>query len=363
MKRVLWFGFYRRKVMRTRVLLEGLTKIGVKVEECCVDVREKGRFGKFIALWKSARALGLQKYDAVVVGFPAHQVTWLAKLLFRYPVVCDIGFSTWQSATEDRAYLSKWHPRALWLFLMDFISLHLADHILIDTKAHANYLSRLYGVRSKKFLYAPIGADDEVFVPGPKRKEDKRFVILFHGTFIPLHGLETVIEAAEILKEEEDIAFRLVGDGQTAPQIRKMVLEKGLSNVRFVGRLPMESLSERTVLDELHEADLVLGIFGTGSKPDIQVPTKVFEAMAVGKPVLTGHTQAVKEVMRCDEDVLCSTPGEGVALAEAIIRIKNDPLLLEQIATQGHAAFRLYYSPKKVAEQFLDSLVIVLESD
>lgn len=354
MQRLLWFGFYDPGGMKARVLTSGLRALGVQVDECAVDPRKGGRFGKFFRLACAAAPYRHGTYDAVVAAFPGWNAVWLARLLFRAPVVFDASYSLFQSEVDGRGTTRGASLRAFLLRLLDRFAAACADVILLDTEANAEEYARFAGGRHKIVL-VPIGADDAVFRPAEEGHGEGPFTALFHGSFIPLHGVETIVRAAKRL-EGSGVAFRLVGKGQTEPDARRLVEELGARNVEFIGRLPLESSDGRSVVGEIGRADVVLGLFGTQRKAAIQVPFKVFEALAARKAVVTADTPAVREQFECGRHLLCVPAGDDAALAAAVLKLKEDSALRASIARDGHAVFKEKYAPTELARTFIGRL-------
>ena len=355
MKRLLWFGVYDLSFPRTRMLQAELRKRGIVVEECRVDPR-KSKW-KFSELWKQGRTFRGNTFDAVVVGYPGAHIVWLAKLLFRAPIVYDAGFSVYQAEVEDRRSCKPRSLRAARLYVMEWLAVRLADVIILDTRAHVEYFCQLFGTRSKKFFTLDVGADTDIFFA----REDvspahDAFTAVFYGSFIPLHGVETILDAAALLRDRADIRFRLVGNGQTTPDMRRLADARALTNVLFTGRVPQTSVEGPSVLGEIRSADLLLGIFGSGRKAQMQVPLKVFEAMACAKPIVTADTPAVRELLVPDRDLVVVPSGDGAALAAAIVSLKNDPTRRAALAAHGHATFEKRFRPERLCDRFLSEM-------
>ena len=143
------------------------------------------------------------------------------------------------------------------------------------------------------------------------------------------------MRAAKLL--EGDVRFRIIGDGQERPQLDALVRELQVSNVELCGLLPVEEIPR-----EIARASLCLGIFGTTQKAGRVVPNKVFECLAVGRPVLTGDTEAIRSAF--DGEVATVSPGDPPALAAAIHELLGDEARLAALAAAGHARYLRDYS-------------------
>jgi glycosyltransferase involved in cell wall biosynthesis len=295
-------------------------------------------------------------WDVVVVAYPGLNAVWLAWMLFPGMIVYDAFFSFYQSEVEDRGSTSPGSLRAWLLFASEWVTLRLARVILLDTWAHVDYFSRTYGVRKRRFIRVPIGADDAIFSPGPAPRAEQDFIAEFHGTFIPLQGVQIILEAAKLLEPENDIHFRLTGGGQTFKEMRTLAEKLTLRNVDFLGSLPQTAPSGDSVISELRKADVVLGIFGTGRKTDMVVPNKVYEGLACAKPVVTAETAALRELLDCGHQALCVPPGDSRALADALLRLKGDPVLRHSLGQAGHRAYKMSFAPTALARGLIRDL-------
>jgi glycosyltransferase involved in cell wall biosynthesis len=169
-----------------------------------------------------------------------------------------------------------------------------------------------------------VGAEERLFVPGWRRPE--RFVALFVGKLIPLHGLETILAAARLASE---VPFRIVGSGQLDG-----LLECRPPNVEWVEWVEYDRLPA-----ELYRAGCALGIFGTSAKAARVIPNKAFQALACGVPLVTADTRAARELLRDGESALLVPPGDPEALADAVRRLAEGDLA-ERLAAGGLAAYR-----------------------
>src|SRR5690606_28996382 len=133
--------------------------------------------------------------------------------------------------------------------------------------------------------------------------------------FIPLHGVETIIEAARLLRNEP-IEWQLIGRGQEAEHIRQMLAEDPLPRVQWAGWVAYEELKY-----SLAGADLCLGIFGTSIKASSVIPNKVFQMIAAGRPIVTRDSPAIRELLSPAARCTYLVPaGNARALADAVLQ-------------------------------------------
>lgn len=339
---ICYFGFYNPSYSRNAVLMRGLKKNGVTVVECRTA---KTGFAKYVDLYKKHRALR-GRYDALFVAFPGQQAMILARFITRKPIVFDAFTSLYDSMVCDRKLVSRWSMRALYYWKLDFISCLFADRILLDTQAHIEYFAKTFKIRRKKFVRIFVGSDDAVYRPLPKKMpEGNAFIVHFHGSFIPLHGIEHIIQAAHRV-EGEDILFTLVGDGQTHDAMRKMAERLQGNNIRFHAGMSHTQLNEA-----MNSADICLGIFGNTEKALRVIPNKIYEALGAGKAVITEESPGAKELLEDGITALFACPADAGNLAEKILQLKNDSALCRRIAAEGHRLFLDNLTPKILGKQ------------
>ncbi len=316
--RVCYFGAYNPAYSRNAVLRAGLRHCGVEVTECRVSPRVPIALRPAALLARFA-GLGRTRFDAFVVAELNAEVAWLARLLGALrgtPVVLDIFFSKYDSLVHDRATEPGWSPRALALRLIEAAAVRTAHVVLADTAAHAAYYRRVFAASRTRFEVVPVGADERLFHPpaAPKPSSDQ-LVVGFWGTYIPLHGTETIVEAAALLRDEP-IRFELIGTGQTFARTAALVQRLGARDVRLLPPVPLAE-----VAGFARRCDIALGIFGTTPKAARVVPHKVFQAMLTGLPVITRDSPAARELFRDGEHLVLVPPADPRALAEAIRRL------------------------------------------
>ena len=95
----------------------------------------------------------------------------------------------------------------------------------------------MFNIDKHKFIRVPVGADDTLFKPinsAPKVTTSHGISVLFFGTYIPLHGIEYILQAANRLKSFTDVSFTLIGSGQTYEEMKNLAKELDLKNATFI---------------------------------------------------------------------------------------------------------------------------------
>jgi glycosyltransferase involved in cell wall biosynthesis len=237
-----------------------------------------------------------------------------------------------ETLVEDRRVFTPRSIRARLAGWLDRASLAAATRVVIDAEAHRQYLIEHFAVPPERVVVWYLGADPTVFRPTPLPRREGRLRVLFYGSFLPLHGSRTVIEAAALLGDDHCCEFVLVGDGLERDACVAAAREAGLRQIHFENWVAYERLGEI-----VGDADICLGIFGTTAKARMVIPNKLYQAAAVGRPVITADTPAVREVFVHGESAWLCAPGDAPALADAVRRLCDDADLRAHLA-QGAAS-------------------------
>jgi glycosyltransferase involved in cell wall biosynthesis len=216
------------------------------------------------------------------------------------------------------------------------------------------------GVRPDKLRWVPVGAD-KVYCrePSPVGEGDS-FTVVYFGQYIPLHGVNYIVEAARILEEHPDIHFELVGDGQTYEAASSLAERLQVQNVTFHHAWLSP---EKLIAEHIIPADVCLGAFGDSPKARRVVPIKVFVALAMGKPVITGDSPAAREVLSHGTDAILCQMANPQALAQAILFLKRNRSLREKIAEEGYLSFQSKFSSQVIGATVKDYLTEVINAN
>ena len=356
--RVCYFGAYDPAYPRNVILREGLRRCGVEVIECHVSPKTPIVLRPAALLARFVR-LPLKRFDAFIVAELNPELVGLARLLGaprRTPVIFDIFFSRYDAAVHDRATERPRSPRAWALRLAERAGMQAAHVVLADTATHAAFYRSAFSLRRTRFEVVPVGADERLFQPAEERDHppDERRAEVAHvgfwGTYIPLHGVPTIVEAAALLRNEP-IRFELVGRGQTFAETARMVRRLDLPNLRLLPPMPLVEVARFA-----RRCDIALGIFGDTPKASRVIPHKVFQAMLSGRPVITRDSPAARELFRHGEHLLLVPPADPKALADAILRLRNDPPLRHRLGRAAHRHVSEHFTAGPIGERLTSIL-------
>jgi glycosyltransferase involved in cell wall biosynthesis len=341
--RVLYFGTYERNYPRNAQVISALRSAGVDVIEHHEPVFEARR-DNWAVRWTVAFRLFLaelrlrfsnhDEFDVVLVGYPGHfDVPHARRVAGKRPLVFNPLISLHDTLVGDRSRFREGLFTARVLWVVDRRALRLSDLVVADTEANAEFLAELGDLPRSRVRVCLVGAEDRLFHTG--WRPDEPFRVLFVGKLIPLHGVETILEAARLAPELE---VRVIGSGQL-----DNVLENRPPNVEWVHWIEYDDLP-----GEYWGAGCALGIFGTSDKAQRVIPNKAYQALACGAPLITADTPGARELLRDEESALLVPPGDPSALAEAMRRVAGDPELARSLSRGGRAVYE-----KRASEEVL----------
>ncbi len=331
-------------------MISCLRGAGVEVIERHADVWEQRRHKWSLGLAAALR-IGIaeirllfggrhERFDAVIVGYPGHFDVLAAKRIARgRPVIFNPLVSLHETLVEDRGRFAPGSPAAGVLRHVDRLALRRADLVVADTAQNARQLAELGELAAERLAVCFVGAEERLFRPG--RQPEQAFHALFVGKLIPLHGLETILDAARLAPE---LPFRVVGSGQL-----DALMGERPPNVEWVEWVEYEQLPE-----EIQRAGCALGVFGTSPKTGRVIPNKAFQALACATPLVTADTPAARELLVDGESALLVPAGDPGALASAVRRLADDAELAGRIGAGGLAAYREHASESVLGRRWRD---------
>lgn len=170
------------------------------------------------------------------------------------------------------------------------------------------------------------------------------FVVGYAGLHGFAQGLDIILDAAEILHDFPGILFVLFGDGPDKSRLQQQAQARGLPNLRFYPPQPKQAVP---ILLACFDACVVplrgLRLFRGA------LPCKLFECMASGAPVIVSIAGEAEDLVRDADGGLCIPPEDGRALADAILRLRDDPALGRILSQNARAYVARHYDRKDIA--------------
>lgn len=346
--KVCYFGVYNPNHIRNRVLIAGLIKNGVSVLEC----RDNSTgLSKYWNLYKKHKLIKNQ-YDIMVVGFSGQVAVFFAKLLTNKKVVLDAMVPLHDAMVYNHKQVKKISLKSLYYWLLDYTAVHIADMVMTDTVEHIKFYNKNFGLNKNKCFRIFVGADDSIFYPRKSNKISDKFVVEFHGFVYGEHGIDYIVEAAQILeKEDRDIQFNIIGASSQYDQAKVKAERLALKNIHFLGRKKFEEIPQI-----IADSDVCLGLFGITAKTKRVIPCKGFEIAASKRAYINVDGPGMRELFIDGENCLLCQPANAASLTRAILTLKNNPDLKDKIANNVHELFEEKLRPIILGKKLKDKL-------
>jgi lipopolysaccharide/colanic/teichoic acid biosynthesis glycosyltransferase len=229
-----------------------------------------------------------------------------------------------------------------------------ATHILVNSPAYREYLLA-HDVPPLKITLVPNGVDPAMFDPGSRgvaiRQRfglEGKFVVSYAGAIGMANDLATLLRAAGRLRERQDIAFVIAGDGKERPCLEEEAARLGLKNVIFTGRL-----SKAEVAQVLAASDVCVAILKDIPMFRTTYPNKVFDYMAAGRPTLLAIDGVIRKVIEESGSGIFVSPGDGAALADSIVELAANPFEVRSMGLRARKYVTEHFNRNQQAEEFL----------
>lgn len=200
------------------------------------------------------------------------------------------------------------------------------------------------GVDTVAFSRESVGGDAREALGVPR----DTFLIGYLGTIGMAHGLERVLDAAEL---DASLSWLFMGDGAEAEALKAEAARRGLANVRFLPPVPHAEVARTTLaldasLVHLRPAPLFQTV----------IPSKIFESMALGVPMIAAIDGEGARLVTESGAGLVVPQGDPMALVEAARRLRGDAKLRRRLSKAGPMAARAFHDRSHTAARMIDAL-------
>lgn len=358
------FDGYRNRLLPERDVVDG---IGVKrvwtyVAPNAGTVRRTLNYLSYLA---TALAAGLlvRRPDVIVATSPQFFCGWagvLVGLVRRVPVVLEVR-DVWPASIEAVGAMRS-RPLLRFLVLLEQLMYRLASRIVTVGHGYREHIVRRMGGRQReKVTVITNGVDLSKFRPSERDEEflkrhnmDGRFVCSYVGTIGLAHSLDVVLRAASILKsrDRDDICFCLVGDGARRERLETMARHLGVSDwVRFLGILPKSDVPK-----VLASSDAMLVHLRTCKLFETVIPSKIFEIMAMQRPIIMGVAGEAYEIVNEAHAGLPMKPDNETDLVRIVELLADDPDLGAELSESGRQYVANHFNRDDLATEYLTLL-------
>ena len=343
-KTVLWWGRFDPDYARNRILRQAFQALGWHIADFHPKISRLGHLEAALRQVKSPDLVWLpafrQRDMAAASAFAkAHNA----------PLVFDPMISTYDKQVFERQKFEADSDRAKSLLAAERALFAKADHIIADTAGHADFFHATLGVATDRLHVVALGAEEAMFpsVPRAAKPADTPLEALFYGSFIGLQAPEVIVEAARLCAAP--IRWVLLGDGPLKAACARAA--EGQPNIAFEDYLPYDAQPAR-----IHQADILLGVFGESDKAARVIPNKVYQSLASGRTVVSRASGAYPAPK--NDGLIEIAPGNPAALADVITRLATER---EDLNRRGEEA-RNYYDRHFSMGSIRAQLATVLET-
>jgi len=318
----------------------------------------------FISFMFSSLFFGLftRKVDVVIGTSPQFFTVisaWVLAKFKRVPFVFELRDIWPASITAVGAMKGNWIIK--FLEKLELFLYGQADLIISVTRSFKQELQNR-GVSANKIKVVFNGVDLSKYKPLPEKDKEfaeefqlqGKFVAGYVGTHGLAHALDSIIEAAELLKDEDDIRIMFAGGGADRARLEKLVEAHDLSNVVMIPRQPKENMQKIWSLCDVSLVSLKdTPLFST------VIPSKMFESMAMKLPIIISVPEGEStEIVRKEKLGLVIAPENPYRLAEALLNIKKDNNMYNTYAKNCFLA-AIKFNRKKLSIKMLNYIEVI----
>ncbi len=218
-----------------------------------------------------------------------------------------------------------------------------ADEILITSQCFRRYLQDMFDIAEDKIHYLPQYAETQ-FLDVKEKELEEEFHLLFAGNIGTAQSVDTILEAAKLLKDEK-VRFHIVGDGIELEHLEKRA--KNMKNVVFYGRQPLEDMPKFYAM-----ADAMLVTLIDDPVISLTLPGKVQSYMAAGKPIVGAINGETALILNEAQGGYCGPAEDTRQLANNVLTLR-DSGYANEIGRKN----RRYYLDTFSRERFINSLL------
>jgi glycosyltransferase involved in cell wall biosynthesis len=211
-----------------------------------------------------------------------------------------------------------------------------ASGVVVNTRTFRAHIAER-GVADEDIELVYNGIDPTLFAPRPPNADllqrhglAGRFTVAYVGTLGLAHGLSMLIDVADRMRDQRDLAFCLIGDGADREKLEREVSARDLDNVVMLGLQPREAMP-----DWIASIDLLLVLLRDLPVFETVIPSKIFEFLAQERPVVLAARGEIRRLMEEAQGALVIDPEDIDQMVRAIERVRADPMEARKRAEAG----------------------------
>ena len=296
--------------------------------------------------------------DVYILGFRGHEIFPLIRLFtIGRPLIFDAFMSPSDALISEGK--SGAPGRAIGKLLRPFekLCLTLSKRCWTDTQSHKSFFASQFGITEDRIDVVHVGAVSDndgaaqQRVAAPENRE-RPFTVLFYGTFLPLHGMDVLLQACGNVASSDVQIHIIGGKGRALEHFHALAEDLELTNMRHDSWVEFDALKNRVIPG----ADLCLGgPFGDTPQARRVVTGKTIQFLSLGKPTVIGATDEPIEFVD-KSNCLLVEQGNPDALAAAIDWAALNRDRLDEIGQHGRRLFEAHFSTEALTRQAARSL-------
>ncbi len=341
--RILWWGRYGNygpNYPRNRTIIKCLQSLGYEIVEFHPHFSRLADFEAYFRKFESVDLVWVPCFRQRDVSAASR---WAKKR--KLPLIFDPLISAYDKRVYEKKKYKPESRQAKDLLKWEKKLFSLADIVIADTICHKKYFIEQLGCIEDKVFVIPVSAEESLFYPKENLKNEVP-EILFFGTFIGLQGPRYIAEAIKFY-QGPPIKLVFLGDGPERKQCEKITQQtiNHKVTIQFEDWIDFHDLPDR-----IRKSDACLGIFGIGEKSHRVIPNKVYQSLAVGKPVITMVSDAypIELIKQENQGIYFCEAGNPESIADSILK-----LIILMEGNQYN-----FSSPRKVYEHYFSNEVI-----
>lgn len=290
----------------------------------------------------------LRRSDLLVVPHFGDTAVLLVKpvaVLLDTPIVYISHNGLYCTLVENREVFAPTSVTGQMIRFLDSAIQRSADRVIVFSDYSQSVLSTWFNVPEERYATVYIGVEESKFAGERLPQLAHSVNVLYWGNFIPHHGVETMVQAAANVPEYE---FVFAGKSDQREEIIELSDSLDAENVSFPG-----FLSDGELEANIRGADIVLGPLSAYTQSRMNIGTKVAEAASLRKAIVLGDNPAPNEVFDHGESAFLVEPEDPVDLATGLETILSDDALRTRLESGSYSVYERYFTPSKVAAQFL----------
>lgn len=208
----------------------------------------------------------------------------------------------------------------------------------------------------KSTFHLSNGVDTQLFSPEQQTanareilKSGENFTVLYAGLHGLAQGLDQVLAAAELLQAEDGLQFVLVGEGPEKQNLVEQVKKRHLAKVKFLDPRPAKEIPALIATADAIMVVLKMHLDGA-------VPSKLYEAMSSGKPVILVASGEAAEIVRQYQAGIVVEPGDVQGFAQAVKSLQGQPQLRRTLGENGRRAAEQHFDRTIIVNRFIEHL-------